>query len=119
LASRDWLLYLDDLIEGAEKVQRFLAGRSLAEFVADELLFDAVLFNLQVIGEAVKRLPDEAKSQVSGADWTGPARMRDLIAHRYFSIDPQIVWEAATRHVPGILEHAKQLRERFEPPVGT
>lgn len=60
--SRDWLLYLDDLIARAEKVQRFLKGRFLDAFVADELLFDAVLFNLEVIGEAVKKLLEEAKS---------------------------------------------------------
>lgn len=117
--SRDWLLYLDDLIASAEKVQRFLKGRSLDAFIADELLFDAVLFNLEVIGEAVKKLPEEAKSAAPDADWTGPARMRDLIAHHYFSVEPQIVWEAATRHVPKILEHARRLRERFEEQGGS
>ena len=108
--SRDWLLYLDDLIDSAEKVKRFPEDRRFDGFASDEILFDAVLFNLQVIGEAVKRIPDEAKSAVPEGDWSGPARMRDLIAHHYFSIDAQIVWEAATRHVPRILGHAKQLR---------
>jgi uncharacterized protein with HEPN domain len=112
--SRDWLLYLDDLIDSAEKIQRFLKGRALEEFASGEMLFDAVLFNLEVIGEAVKKLPDEAKSAVPEGDWSGPARMRDLIAHHYFSVDPQIVWEAATQHVPRILEHAMRLRERFD-----
>jgi uncharacterized protein with HEPN domain len=112
--SRDWLLYLDDLIDSAEKIQRFLKDRSLDAFVANEVLFDAVLFNLQVIGEAVKKIPDNAKAAVPDCDWSGPARMRDLIAHHYFSIDAQIVWEAATQHVPRILGHAKQIRERFD-----
>jgi uncharacterized protein with HEPN domain len=40
--------------------------------------------------------------------------MRDLIAHHYFAVDPQIVWEAASVHVPKILEHARQLRQRFD-----
>lgn len=53
--SRDWLLYLDDLIAAAEKIGRCTAGRSVASLVADETAFDAVLFNLQVIGEAVTR----------------------------------------------------------------
>lgn len=112
--SRDWLLYLDDLIESAEKIQRFLNGKSFEGFAADELLFDAVLFNLEVIGEAVKKLPGDAKSAVPEGDWTGPARMRDLIAHHYFAVEPRIVWEAATEHAPRILEHAKRLRERFD-----
>ena len=112
--SRDWLLYLDDLIDSAEKMQRFLKGRVFEGFASDEMLFDAVLFNLEVIGEAVKKLPEEAKAAAPEADWSGPARMRDLIAHHYFAVDPQIVWEAATQHVPRMLAHAKQLRERFD-----
>lgn len=71
--SRDWLLYLDDLIDSAEKTQRFLKGRAIEEFTSDEMLFDAVLFNLEVIGEAVKKLPEEAKAAVPGVDWSGPA----------------------------------------------
>jgi uncharacterized protein with HEPN domain len=112
--SRDWLLYLDDLIGSAEKIQRFLKGRALEGFASDEMLFDAVLFNLEVIGEAVKKLPAEAKTAVPEGDWSGPARMRDLIAHHYFAVDPEIVWEAATQHVPRILEHARRVRKRFD-----
>jgi len=112
--SRDWLLYLDDLIDSAEKIERFLRGRSFDTFGADEMLFDAVLFNLEVIGEAVKKLPGDAKASVPDGDWTGPARMRDLIAHHYFAVDPRIVWEAASLHEPKILGHAMQLRERFD-----
>jgi uncharacterized protein with HEPN domain len=112
--SRDWLLYLDDLIESAEKIQRFLQGRAVETFGADEMLFDAVLFNLEVIGEAVKKIPEEAKASAPEGDWIGPARMRDLIAHHYFAVDPRIVWEAASLHVPRILSQAKQVRKRFD-----
>lgn len=112
--SRDWLLYLDDLVDSAEKILRFLAGSSFEAFASNEVLFDAVLFNLEVIGEAVKKIPEAAKSTIPEADWSGPARMRDLIAHHYFAVDSQIVWQAAIEHVPKILAHAKQLRQRFD-----
>jgi uncharacterized protein with HEPN domain len=112
--SRDWLLYLDDLIESAEKIDRFLRAATLETFRDDDLLFDAVLYNLQVIGESVKKLPDAAKAMSPGVDWSGPARMRDLIAHHYFAVDPQIVWEAATMHLPALLRGAKNLRSRVE-----
>lgn len=115
--SRDWLLYLDDLIDSAEKLQRFLAGRAFESFCADDILFDAVLFNLAVIGEAAKNLPEEAKASVPQADWTGPARMRDLIAHHYFAVDRRIVWEVATLHAPELLDHAKRLRTLFDPDI--
>ncbi len=81
---------------------------------ADEAAFDAVLFNLSVIGEAVKRLPDDVRAELPEAQRSAPARLRDLIAHHYFAIDPDIIWEVANRHVPVLLTHALALRERVD-----
>ena len=78
--SRSWLLYLDDLIASAQKIGRLTAGRTIEKFVADEAAFDAVLFNLQVIGEAIEKLPADARTSLPQADRSGPARLRDLIA---------------------------------------
>ncbi len=112
--SRDWLLYLDDLIASAEKISRLIKGRSSEQLVADEAAFDAVLFNLQIIGEAMKKLPDDARATLPEAQRSAPARLRDLIAHHYFAIDPDIIWEVAGQHVPALLDQAKALRDRVE-----
>jgi uncharacterized protein with HEPN domain len=109
--SRDWLLYLDDLIASAERIGRYVAQRNSPGTADDEALFDAVLFNLQVIGEAVKRLPADALAQLPEAADARPARLRDLIAHRYFALDPEIIWDAATNHVPRLLQQARALRD--------
>ena len=86
------------------------AGHTIEQFVADEDAFDAVLFNLQVIGEAVKKLPPNVRALLPEADRSGPARLCDLIAHHYFALDPDIIWEVANRHVPALLNHALGLR---------
>ena len=112
--SRDWLLYLDDLIAGAQKIGRLTAHRTLDELVRDEAAFDAVLFNLQIIGESIKRMPDERRAALPPEHRAGPARLRDLIAHHYFALDADIIWEVATRHVPALLEHAQALRVAAE-----
>jgi uncharacterized protein with HEPN domain len=114
--SRSWLLYLDDLIASAEKIGRLTSGHTIGQFVADEAAFDAVLFNLQVIGEAIKKLPANARTQLPEADRSGPARLRDLIAHHYFSLDPDIIWEVANRHVPALLHSALTLRDQGADP---
>ena len=57
--SRDWLLFLDDLIASGQKIGRLTGGLSAEQLVANEAAFDAVLFNLQIIGEAVKAFPPE------------------------------------------------------------
>ena len=112
--SRDWLLYLGDLIESGEKIERFVSGRTFQTFLADEAIFDAVLFNLQVIGEATKKLPAEARSALSEAGGAGPARLRDLIAHHYFALDAEIIWEVATTHVPRMLAQARELLNKTQ-----
>ncbi|MGD9603338.1 MAG: DUF86 domain-containing protein [Gammaproteobacteria bacterium] len=107
------MLYLDDLIESAEKIGRFISRHTADSIRMDEAVFDAVLFNLQIIGEAVKRLPDDVRAKLPDAG-AGPARLRDLIAHHYFAIDSDIVWEVATTHVPSLLQQAHQLRSEAE-----
>jgi uncharacterized protein with HEPN domain len=110
--SRDWLLYLDDLIASAEKIARFVSGQPYEKFVFDEVTFDAVLFNLQIIGEAMKSLPESVRQVIPAATATGAARMRDLIAHHYFGIDAKIIWQVATEHVPLLLTQARAARSR-------
>jgi len=110
--SRDWLLYLDDLIASAQKIGRITAGLRQAQIVDNEAAFDAVLFNLQVIGEAIKRLPDDIRNQLPEAHRSAPARLRDLIAHHYFAIDAEIIWDVVTHHVPALLQDATGLRDR-------
>lgn len=91
-----------------------MSGRTFSTFSSDEECFDAVLFNLQVIGESIKRFPQEARAVMSDDVVSGPARMRDLIAHHYFSLDPEIIWEVATTHVPALLVEARAVRDRFD-----
>lgn len=93
--SRDWRLFLDDMVEAAEKAARYTAGRDFESFVADEAVVDAVLMNVLVIGEAAKSLPSEGIEKARDMDWSGAAGLRDIIAHRYFGVDRPLVWDIA------------------------
>jgi uncharacterized protein with HEPN domain len=108
------LLYLGDLIESGEKIERFVSGRTFETFLSEEAIFDAVLFNFQVIGEATKKIPTEARTALSEAGGAGPARLRDLIAHHYFALDAEIIWEVATTHVPRMLAQARELMKKTQ-----
>lgn len=112
--SRDPLLYLDDLIASAQKIGRLTAGRSMPDFAADEAVFDAVLFNLQVIGEAIKQLPEPLRQKLTPAHRSAPARLRDLIAHHYFAIDVEIIWDVVQHHLPALLAEALALQQTLD-----
>lgn len=96
---RDWLLYLDDLIDAAEKIGRFVKHRTFDEFTADETRLDTVLFNLRGIGEAVKHPPEAARAAMPEIDWPKAARLKGIIAHHYFALEPTLsgTWRSTTR----------------------
>ncbi len=111
--SRDWLLYLDDIAQGAEKISRYASGLSFEEFCANDVIFDAVLFNLQVIGEAAKKLPDAMRVAMPGIEWSDAAKFRDIIVHHYFALDAQIVWDVVQNRIPEIRDAAQALLARL------
>jgi uncharacterized protein with HEPN domain len=101
--SRDASLFVDDMIVACEKIQRYVAQRPRAVFEADEQAFDAVLKNLEVIGEAAKRLPAEIKDAHPEIAWRDIAGLRDIIVHEYFGLDLDIVWDVAEKRIPTLL----------------
>ena len=85
--SRDWRLYWRDILSFCERVDRYTSGMDLATFEADDRTYDAVLRNLELIGEAAKQLPPEARGLAPQIEWRKIAGMRDMLAHAYFGID--------------------------------
>lgn len=69
---------------------------SFATFLADDRTRDAVLRNLEVIGEAAKNLPDEVTARAPEIEWRKIRGMRDVLAHGYFGMDPRVVWSTVT-----------------------
>ena len=106
--SRDASLFVDDMIAACEKIERYVARRPRSVFESDEQAFDAVLKNLEVIGEAAKRIPAEIKCSHPEIAWRDIASLRDIIVHEYFGLDLDIVWDVVANRVPVLLA---QLRE--------
>jgi uncharacterized protein with HEPN domain len=98
--SRDWRLYWNDVIACCSNVERYTAGLGRAAFEADERTYDAVLRNLELVGEAVKQLPPEARALAPAIEWRRIAAMRDVLAHAYFGIDNDILWDVVSNKVP-------------------
>jgi uncharacterized protein with HEPN domain len=105
--SRDESLYLMDIQEACEKVLRFTAGMTYKGFVHDELHFDAVVRNLEIIGEAVKNLSEELRQKHPNIEWRKIAGFRDIVAHNYFGVSDEIVWDVVENEIPPLLEKVK------------
>jgi len=105
--SRDPTLYLDDIVTAGERVLRYVGDMDFQTFVTDERTYDAVLRNLEVIGEAVKGLPEAFRALHPDVEWRKIAGMRDVLAHGYFSLDNRILWDAIGNKLPAFLAQVK------------
>ncbi len=106
--SRDWRLYWLDALESCRKVERYVAGLDRAAFEADERTLDAVIRNLEIIGESVKKLTPEARALAPQIDWRKISGLRDILAHAYFGIDKDIIWDVVANKVPELRRALEQ-----------
>jgi uncharacterized protein with HEPN domain len=92
MSRRTAELLLADIREAIEKIDRYTGGLSLDGFMADEKTQDAVVRNLEIIGEAANRLPQEFKVRRADIEWPKIVGLRHRIVHDYFGIDLKIIW---------------------------
>jgi uncharacterized protein with HEPN domain len=109
--SRRELLYLGDIQESCEKVLRFTKGMKFKDFIHDELHFDAVLRNLEIIGEVVKNISEETRQKYPQIKWRKIAGFRDIVAHEYFGVNDETVWDIVEKEIPALLAIVKTIVE--------
>lgn len=107
--SRDYKVYLQDILEAISKIRQFTAGLDLSAFSQDAKTLDAVVRNLEIIGEAVKHLPDDVRTRSSEVDWKKIAGLRDILIHEYFGVNIEVIWNIVQQKLPGLEKAARDL----------
>ena len=97
---RTVLHFLDDVEESLDHILKYTRGITREAFLASPVIRDAVAWNFEVMGEAVKNLPDDLKARYPGVEWRKIAGLRDTIAHGYFRIDYDVLWGIVEDDVP-------------------
>ncbi len=93
---------MNDVLVAIESIERFIAGMDLETFQTDDKTTSAVMRKLEIIGEAVKQIPDEIRQKHPQVSWKEMAEMRDKLIHFYFGIDFHLVWRAITKRLPQV-----------------
>ena len=107
-----------------ERISRYCAGLDFAAFCANELIIDGVVRNIEVIGEAAKKVPPAVQQCHPRLPWSQMYRMRNRISHEYFGLDLATIWRVATEHLPqnylDLLQAlaAERLAQGGSPPAG-
>lgn len=103
--------YLEDIQEAMQRIISYASDlSSFEEFTRDTKTQDAVIRNLEIIGEATKKLSDSVKQAHPQVPWREMAGMRDKMIHDYFGINYDIVWKVASDQVPKILQEIQRVR---------
>lgn len=102
-SRREWRFYLDDMIEFAGKVLAYTNGLDQTGFMTNELVYDAALRNLELIGEAATHVPDEVRTIHSEIPWRMIIAVRNRLIHGYLGIDEDTIWSIIQDDVPGLL----------------
>ncbi len=99
---RNWLVYLQDIVDAIVSIEGFVAGMELDDFLEDDKTSSAVIRKFEVIGEAAKHIPVDVKEANPQTPWKEMAGMRDRLIHAYFGIDYQLVWHTLKNRLPAV-----------------
>ncbi|MBL0209485.1 MAG: DUF86 domain-containing protein [Holophagaceae bacterium] len=106
---RDPKLFLQDILDASAKVFSYSNGMTQEEFEANGMAYDAVIRNLEVIGEAAKQIPQELRDASPDIPWRMICGFRDHLAHAYFGLDNDTVWEVVSTELPALVAEAGRL----------
>jgi uncharacterized protein with HEPN domain len=109
--SRNEGLYLEDVQAACERVNKFTRGMSFDEFIQDDRTYHATLRNLEIIGEAIKNISGETKIKYPQVKWRKIAGFRDIVAHDYFGVSDEIVWDVIQNEIPLLTEQIQGIIE--------
>lgn len=98
--KREFILYLEDMLTSMVRIEEYLGELDLMKFKMNYMVVDAIVRNFEIIGEAAKNVPPDVKNKYPDIPWDKMYGLRNLIAHEYFGVDYEMIWEIAKKNLP-------------------
>ena len=109
MPPREWRLRVEDILDAAARIARYVKGKDLATFASDDLTLDAVSRCFGIIGEAATHVPAAVIASHPEIPWPEMRAMRHIVVHEYFGVTQETLWKTASEDVPAIVEPLRKL----------
>lgn len=109
MSPRDWRLRIDDILEAIERIAQYTAGMTRETFSADDKTLDAVIRNIEVIGEAARHVLEDIVTQYPDVPWAEMRAMRNILIHEYFLISVPILWHTVTQNLTPLVSQLRRI----------
>jgi uncharacterized protein with HEPN domain len=102
-------LYLDHIVQAISKIERYTKDVTLEDFRTNELIQDAVVRELEIVGEAVRYVSDATRRRHVDVPWSQISGMRNKLIHEYFGVDVDVVWKTITEDLPPLRKQLEKI----------
>ncbi|MBU0929538.1 MAG: DUF86 domain-containing protein [Nanoarchaeota archaeon] len=108
--KRDMNLFIKDILQSIEKIESFSKNLTKEKFMSDKLRQDAIIRNLEVIGESAKNIPDSFRNKYSKIPWKEIAGFRDILIHAYFGVNMERVWNIIKKDLSNLKKEIGKIK---------
>lgn len=106
---RDIRLYLEDILKATKNITGYVKDFDFEEFSDNKLVMDAVVRNLEIIGEAAKAIPSKYKNKYGDIEWRKMSGLRDVLIHQYFGVDKKVLWDIIDTKIPELKKNVNDI----------
>ena len=112
--KRDFNLYLKDILDSIKRIEKYTKGLDVNDFHNNDMINDAVVRNLEIIGEAAKNFPAELRRHAPEIPWKKIIGFRNIVVHEYFAVDLSNVWFIVTQQLPILKTQIRSLQKEIK-----
>lgn len=111
MKKRNNTIFIEDILDSINKIESYVKGLNYKTFTENGLVIDAVIRNLEIIGEAAKSIPEKIRKNNDDIPWSKMIGLRNLTIHEYFGVDLSIIWEIITKNLPETKNKIEKLQK--------
>lgn len=112
--KKDPRIFIEHILESISSIEEYTEGKTKGDFLRSRMIQDAVIRRIEVMGEAVKNIPDEIKDKYADVPWRRIAGMRDILIHGYFGVDLELTWKVVEEDIADLKKKMLKVKEDLE-----